>query len=252
MNGENVMRFDKDERRGIDYRRALRYQLDDPEWWMTLLFVTLAMIVPLVGPIVAMGYQATVVEALARGGRNAPPPRFDFGRLADYLLRGLRIFLVRLLMTLLVTPVLFVIILVGNLSGVLLFSQEQPATNLMGCMVMAVVALLFTAVIYGGMAVATPLSLQAAINPDLGGALDLAFVKDFLRRVGRQVIVSHLVLLLISLGAFLGGLLLCFIGIFPAMAVVMIVQAHIYGQLYALYLARGGRPIPTAPGVVVA
>jgi hypothetical protein len=31
------------------------------------------------------------------------------------------------------------------------------------------------------------------------------------------------------------------------MAVVMILQGHIYGQLYGLYLARGGRAIPAAP-----
>ncbi len=246
MNSEVVMRFDKDERRGIDYRRALRYQLDDPEWWMTLLFVTLAMIVPLVGPIVAMGYQGTVVEALARGGRNAPPPRFDFGRLADYLLRGLRMFLVTLLMTLVVTPVLFVIILVGNLSGVLLFTQEQPVTNMMGCMVMAVVALLFTAVMVVGMALVTPLIVRAALDRDLAGIFDFAFLRDFLARAGRETVLAHLVHVGINVLLFIAGVLACFVGVFPALAFGLLVQAHLFGQLYLLYLERGGRRIELA------
>lgn len=247
MNGEMVMRYDEDERRqGIDYRRALRYQLDDPEWWMTLLFVTLAMIVPLVGPVVAMGYQATVVEALARGGRNAPPPRFDFGRLADYLLRGLRMFVVTLLLTLLMTPVLFVIILVGNLSGVLLFSQEQPVTNMMGCLVIGVVAVLFTAVMVVGMALVTPLIIRGALDPDFAGIFDFAFLRDFLARTGRETVLAHLAHVGINLLLFIVGVLACFVGVFPAMAFGLLVQAHLFGQLYLLYVERGGRRIELA------
>lgn len=231
---------------GLDYRRALRYQLDDPEWWMTLLFVTLAMIVPLVGPIVAMGYQGTVIEALARHGRNAPPPRFDFGLLADYLLRGLRMFLVTLLMTLLVTPVLLVVVFVGNLSGVLLFSREQPLTNMMGCTVMLVVALLFTAVMVVGIALVTPLIVRAALDRDFAGIFDFAFLRDFLTRVGRETVIAHLVHVVLNVLLFIAGVLACFIGAFPALAFGTLVQAHLFGQLYLLYLERGGRRVELA------
>jgi hypothetical protein len=40
------------------------------------------------------------------------------------------------------------------------------------------------------------------------------------------------------------GLLVCCVGFYPATTLVMLAQAHIWFQLYQLYLARGGTPIP--------
>jgi hypothetical protein len=40
------------------------------------------------------------------------------------------------------------------------------------------------------------------------------------------------------------GLLLCCVGTYPATALVMLAQAHLYLQLYELFLQRGGEPIP--------
>jgi hypothetical protein len=230
----------------MDYRRALRYQFDSPDWGMNLLFVTLAMLVPLVGPVIAFGYQATVVEALARGGAAAPAPRFDFERLADYLTRGLRVFVVTVLLTLLITPVAFVIVLVGNLSAVFLFAQEDAAASMLGCAVVGLIIVLFIAAMVLAVSLATPLLVRAALDPDLGGVFDVGFARDFLARTWRETVQAHLVHVAINLGLFVLGLLACFIGIFPALTLGTLVQAHLLGQLYLLYLERGGRRIEPA------
>jgi hypothetical protein len=227
----------------IDYQRALRYQLDDDDWWTNLLFVTVGMIVPLVGPVVVMGYQAQVIEALARGGRNAPPPRVDLARFTDYLLRGLRMFLVTVVLTLLLTPVLLVVLFVGNMFGLVLFAQEEMTTSILGFIVVAVAALLFTAVMVVGIVLVTPLFVRAALSPDLAAIFEMAFVRDFFARVGRDTLIAHIVHMLLNLALFLAGLLACFIGVFPAIAFGMLVQAHLFGQLYLLYLERGGRRV---------
>jgi hypothetical protein len=49
---------------------------------------------------------------------------------------------------------------------------------------------------------------------------------------------------------FLGMMAFC-VGMYPAMAIVMLARAHAEYQLYELYLARGGEPIPL-PATVVA
>jgi hypothetical protein len=43
------------------------------------------------------------------------------------------------------------------------------------------------------------------------------------------------------------GLLACCIGVIPAGVIVMMASAHLVGQLYAIFLARGGEPIPLKP-----
>jgi hypothetical protein len=230
----------------LDYRRSLTFLFDDPDWPTTLLLVTLALLVPLVGPIVALGYQATVIEALARDGVGAAAPRFVLDRLADYLLRGLRIWVVTLVLTLLVVPVAFAIVLAGNLFAAVLFGQENATANVLGCLVVAVIAVLFTAAMVGAVALVTPLLVRAAIASDIGAVFDLDFLRDFLARTWRETLVAHLFHVVLNVGLFVAGALACLIGVFPALAIGTIVQAHLLGQLYLLHLERGGRRVGPA------
>jgi len=230
-------------RAGLDYRRALRFLFDDEQWWVTVLFVTLAMLVPLVGPIVALGFQGAVVQSLARGGAAARPPRFEIERLADYLLCGLRLFVVSLLLTVVLVPIALVVLFTGNLGALVLFSRETAVTSVLGCIAVGAMAALFVAVMVLALAAITPLLVRASLDPDLAGIFDLAFARDFLARVGRETVLSLLVHLAINLALFFGGVLACFVGVFPALAFGTLVQAHLMGQLYLLYLGRGGRRI---------
>jgi hypothetical protein len=230
----------------IDHRLAVRTAFSGDDWPQRLLIVTLGMLVPLVGPIAVNGYQTAIAQEIP-SRRDVLPP-LDLQRLTDYLLRGLKVFLVSMAVGLLLVPVAMVVLFGSSLAAAMVGAllQESSLAGVAALAVSLVGGLVFTAVIYLGMALATPFWLQAGLNSDFGGVLDFDFVRDFLRRVGRQVIVSHLVLLLISLAAFVAGVLACVVGVFPAIALVMLVQAHVYGQLYALYLERGGRPIPAA------
>ena len=225
----------------MQHRRALAYVFEQPGWPTTVLFLTVAMLVPLVGPVVAMGYQAVLVEHLARGDDRGWPP-FDFGRLADYLQRGVRLFVVSIVVSVVVAPLAMVVLFAGNITALLVYQPDSALTMaLAGCVVLVEIVL-FCAVLCGGLALTTPLWLRAALDSDLGAAFDLGFVRDFLARTWKPVVVSHAFLLAVSTAAFVGGMLACFVGMFPAMALMMLVQAHTYAQLYRLYRERGGRP----------
>ena len=233
----------------IDYQRALRYQLDDVNWVTTLFFMTLAVIVPLIGPIVALGYQGTVIEALARGGAGAPPPRFDLERLADYLLRGLRMFVVSLLISLILLPIVWlgsVVVLAVVLGATHAMGPGEAVSTAVGCALTGVFGLLAVGLGLGVTVIATPPLVRAALDRDLGGIFDFAFARDFLVRTGIDGWKAHGFLILVNLGLFVLGLLACVVGVFPAVAFGMLVQAHLHGQLYLLYLERGGRRVESA------
>jgi len=233
----------------IDYRRALRYQLDDENWVTTLLCVTVAMIVPLVGGIVALGYQGHVIEALARGGAGAPPPRFDFDQLVDYLLRGLRMFVVSLVVMLVLLPVLWIgsVIMLAVVLGTTHAIGPQSTTGIVvGCGLTGLFVLLYLVVGLAAAVVMTPSIVRAALDRDFGNIFDLAFARDFLARTGRDGWWVHLFIIVLSIGLFIVGLLALIIGVFPAMGFTVLVQGHLYGQLYLLYLRRGGRRVEVA------
>ena len=225
----------------MEHRRAVAYVFEQPSWPTTVLFLTAALFVPLMGPVVAFGYQAVLVEHLARGDDRGWPP-FELDRLSDYLQRGLRVFLVSLVVSVVVTPLAMAVLVVGHAAALLAYDPEVPLTlAVVGCAVLFE-AVAFLAVVYGGLALTTPLWLRAALDSDLGAAFDVGFVRDFLARAWKPLLLSHAFMLAVSSALFLVGLLACFVGVFPAMALMLLVQAHVYAQLYRLYRDRGGRP----------
>ena len=232
----------------MQHSRAFAYVFERPGWPATVGLLTVAIFVPLLGPLLAMGYQSVLVEHLVRHGeRNWPA--VDLGRITDYLHRGLRLFLVSLVVSVVVTPLAMVVLFGGNLTALLLWDPESPLSiALVGCVVILEAAA-FLAVMYAGVAAITPMWVRAALDPDLGGIFDLRFSRDFLARTWKPLLVSHAWMLAASTLLFLAGLLLCFVGMFPAAALIMLLQAYVYAQLYLVYRERGGLPLPgeTAP-----
>jgi hypothetical protein len=240
--------MDSDDR--VDYRQAILGPFASAQWALNVLWVMLGMLVPLIGPIVVMGYQGTMVEALARGGVGAAMPDLQLERLAEYLLRGVRIFVVSLVVGVVVTPLGMAIIFVCNIVAAVLMGH-RGASMVLGFLMIATGVALFLLLLALSMVLTTPLWVKAALESDLGRAFDFAFLRDFLRRAGKETLLAHLFLFVLNLGLMLVGFLACMIGMFPAMAIAMLVQAHVQGQLYLLYVRRGGTvialPPPTAP-----
>jgi hypothetical protein len=228
----------------VDYRRALVAPFEGREWPMTLLWVVLGMAVPLVGPIVVFGYQAMMIERMAREGVGARYPIFELERLAEYLQRGLRMFIVSLLVTVVVTPFAFMVLFGGNIVAAVLMSRQEAASSMLGVVVLCTGVLVFLLLSVLAMALVTPLWIKAALERDLARVFDFGFARDFMRRTGRDAVVAHLFMMVLGLGLMIVGVLACFVGVFPAVGIAMLVQPHLYGQLYLLYLGRGGAGIP--------
>ena len=235
------------------YLRSVSWVFEQKEWPTTLLCLAVASLVPMVGPITASGYQAAAAVELGRGGACEQVRPFDLNALTDYLLKGLRLFLVGLVAGVLIIPIALAgiagLALVAAVGGAGAAGSGTDVGPLLAVVFMTG-GLLISAAAIGISSLATPLWLRAAHLDDLAAAYDFEFCKDFWHRAGLAALACHFGMAGIAIALCLAGMLCCFVGIFPAIALIFLAQAHLYAQLYRLYLERGGTPIvapPTAP-----
>jgi hypothetical protein len=254
---------------------AYRFVFQSPNWVKNLLLGSLCFFVPIVGPMVLIGYLFEVIEWLHRRNEEeklpwvesaggAPPegaiqtgpavsagdfqyaaaeqyPDLDVNRLQAYLMRGVWPFLVQMIVHL---PVGFLyaglyvlmMVLVG-VGG----ASGGPWWLFLGIFLIGFVLTLLLTVVSA--VVMVPLYLRAGLSRDFGSAFSMAFLKDFLKRVGKELVLSQLLLQASGVLLSVVGLLACYFGIFPAMVLWSIAGHHLDYQLYELYLQRGGEPI---------
>ena len=225
----------------MQYFGAYRFLFESPKWAIHLLIGAVCQLVPIVGPLVLMGYVYNVLETKHRHGRDQYPP-FDFNRLSVYLVRGLWPFLVSLVAALPVFLVLVPFILIVAVSGAAAGQDGDPPLFTMA--LFAVGIPLFAVFLFALHVVAQPMILRAGFSQDLGSAFSMTFVRDFLSRVWKELLLSILFLIVTGLLVVLAGLLLFCVGVYAAAVVLLFAQFHFHYQLYELYLQRGGTPIP--------
>lgn len=233
----------------IDYFAAYSYYFAQSNWFLSLLLVTLCQMIPIVGPIAVLGYEFEVILAKHRGASRAYP-EFDFGRFPDYLSRGVWPFLAQLVVMLGLVPIVLVGVF-GSLAMVgFLAAPANPAPMVIVAALPALL-LLFLALMIAMSLVMTPLALRAGLTRDFGQAFNLDFIKDFTRRVGWETVLTTGFLIISGPIVMLAGMLICFVGVYFASTLVILAYTHFKWQLYELYLARGGQPIPLAEEEIV-
>ncbi len=223
------------------YFRAYQYVFDSPKWGMNLLFGSVCQLIPIIGPIVFLGYSYDVIEAMhGQGDRRYPD--FDFNRFVKYLVRGLWPFLVQLIV-LLPVMVLVMILLFAGMATMAASMRERDG----GGMVFVVLIIMVLAVVLVEFLLALvmfPLTLQAGLSQEFALSNLWEFLKDFLKRVWKELVLALLFLMVSSLVVSAAGLLLFCIGVYPATVLITLAHHHFLYQLYELYLQRGGKEIP--------
>ena len=234
--------------RRLQYLAAYQYVFDHPRWYLILLIGTVARFVPIVGPIVLMGYLFGVVEALHRRPRESYPD-FDFNLLGNYLKRGVWPFLVALILMVVAAPIagiLFYVPMIGMFALVSAADQDSsdelvPLVMLLGCgLGMFVFFILVTLI-------SLPSILRAGLQQEFGPAFDFSYIKSFLKLMWRDIILQSLFMMVTSVALMIVGGAMCCVGVYPALVLWVMAAYHFYYQLYELYLARGGMPIPLKP-----
>lgn len=230
----------------MQYMRSYQYIFESPNWMMNVLLVTVAVLIPVVGPMVVFGYQFQIIDALLL--RSPTYPDFDFNRFTDLLKRGIWPFLAAMIAQVILMPLMMILyfgfFMCFGVAGAAMGDSNEGLGLL--CMAVSFVifmlAIILLSVVFG--LVLMPMMLGAGIGQELGPAFNFTFIKDFVARMWKEMILSSLFLSATAMVLMLIGSLLFCIGMYPAMAVMMLANAHLLYQLYNLYLARGGMPIP--------
>ncbi len=234
----------------IEYFRSYQAAVQSPNWVVNLLWGMLALIssgiIFIVGPMIWTGYLYDCVEEL-HTSRGRSLPDFDVNKFSDYLTRGVWPFLVQLVIwfALAATYVLSYIglfVLVAVSAGV-----GEEYTPIVFAIGLPLLALALAAVVIVPLMLLSPLMLRAGLSQDLAIGFKLSWWRDFFRRVGLELVLTTLFVLVTGTLLTTLGCFLVIIGSYVAWAWVTLANAHLSWQLYELYLSRGGEPVPLKP-----
>ena len=214
---------------------------------MNLLLGGVCILIPIIGPIVVLGWAIT-----GFWGRQDEAfetfPAFDFSNFGKYLERGLWPFLVTFVASLVFIPVGWILAIpVMLLAG---FSAQGHNNNAAGCMAVFVtllIVLFFAIMLLAMLFVIVPLKIRASLTQDFVKSFDLRFIRRFIALTWVEILISSLFIMVASIVLWCIGALVFCVGVYFALVVIYFSWTHLYKQLYALYLSRGGEPVPLSP-----
>ena len=232
----------------MNYTDSVSDFFKSPKWMMNLLLGGVCILIPIIGPMVVLGWLIT--GFWGRQDENyATFPEFDFSHFGKYLERGLWPFLVSLVVGLLMVPLIWVVMIPAMFVGGMSAGHNRDL-GCLGGFAFLVMMLFILLIAFGMMLLLTPLKLRAALTQDFGKAFDLGFVKRFVALTWKEIVLSTLFVMVASIVFACAGLIVFCVGAYFASVLTYFSWTHLHKQLYALYLSRGGEPIPLSPKLI--
>jgi hypothetical protein len=226
---------------------AIRFAFSSHVGFGNIALAFLLMIIPIVGPIVLVGWLAESHRRLAR--REGPPVlAFRFNDFVDYLMAGLVPFAAQMCATFIAVFPMSIFMGMGVAVAVPLFSGggEPPIIlillfALFFCVVMLVVMV-------GVMVVMTSLQVRGELTGNFETTFNPAANWAFMKRQWKPIVGHSLLLGLVSIPLVFLGLIVFFIGIYFVAAALQFAQMHLRWQIYELDLRMGGEALPVRAG----
>jgi len=229
----------------MNYTASLTDYFKSRHWLMNTLLGGLCILIPLVGPIVIMGWLVT--GFWARSDENLETfPAFDFSKFGIYLERGIWSFLVAFAASLMLMPIMFLVMISVFLTAGL-FAQSDGQNNWIGILVPVLIVLLYLVGISMVSLLVAPLKLRASLQQDFVKAFNVAFIRRFIALTWKEILLSSLFMMIVGIALSMAGALLFCIGMYFAAVPIYFVWTHLNTQIYLLYLKRGGEPVPRDP-----
>ena len=236
-------------RQELQYLRMYRYVFENPNWatnfgWSMLALASQA-IIPFVGNFVLLGYLYEMVESLHRNPHRMYPD-FDINRFTDYLSRGIWPFLVSLIVSIPMAGVFMMCYFGGMIGTIVAVESESEAVQMgMAILIPVVILLVFGLVLLLNM-ITVPFMLQAGLARNLStdGGLCFRRVRQFMKLTWKELLLGSLFLSVTAIPLFFAGLACCYVGVFAVGPWITFAGTHMQYQLYEIFLARGGEPIP--------
>ena len=234
----------------VDYAASISDFFKSPKWIMNLLLGGVCVLIPIVGPMVIIGWLIT--GFWARQDENFETfPEFDFSHFGKYLERGvwpfLVTFVVSMAFSIVMVPLAWVLMIPAMLVGGFSSGHGANTSSCFGIFAMILMMLFSAVMIFAMMLVLVPLKIRAALTQDFAKSFDVGFVKRFLALTWKEIVISSLFVMLTGLlFVCLGTIVFC-VGVYFAIVLVYFSWTHLHKQLYTLYLSRGGEPVPLSP-----
>lgn len=227
---------------------ALKFLFRDPDWQHNLLIGSVFYMIPMVGALALMGWHCEIMQRLVRK-HPKPIPKLELSDLTHYLGRGVTPFVVSLLMSLPISmgiSVVAVAIMMVGAAGAA--TTREPAVMILvggvGFLLSWVVGLLLGIVMNAAMT-------RAELTEDFGAALALGKIIDYAGKTWWRVLLSNFVYGLVATPLIFIGYALCFVGMYPALIVIVTGMTHLRHQQYASYLLEGGEPVAIKPAATI-
>lgn len=241
----------------MNYSAALTDFFKSSKWVNNLLLGGVCLLIPIVGPIALIGWHGGALFGRSNYKDFHNYPEFEFSKFNLYLERGVWPFLVQLIISMVMIPLLWMLMAVPMFALIALAAaaeKNQAAAEASPLVLSG--SMLFT---FGGFALGIvlmallvkPLMLRALLLQDLGAAFNLTFIKRFIALTWLEQVLCSLFLLIAGLCLMLIGMLAFCIGVYFMAGWLIFSTYHLDRQLYDLYLARGGEPLPVSPKLLV-
>ncbi|MCC9606812.1 DUF4013 domain-containing protein [Blastopirellula sp. JC732] len=226
-------------RDSIDYLGPLSQFSEHPQWVNNLLLPSLILLIPILGAIVVWGYCFEVAAMLLTGRGERPYHGFTFDRFGDYLMRGLWVFLVSFLISLMMQVIMYVFIFGMSLVAAQLGDAGGAIVGIGAIFVPYFLMFLANLLIM-------PALIRVGFTKQFGDGFNFGFMIDFFKRMWLEEILVMLFTMVVAMVVGSLGMLACCVGILPAAVFIMFVTTMLYMQLYQVYVYRGGEVLQIA------
>ncbi|MGE0785467.1 MAG: DUF4013 domain-containing protein [Sandaracinaceae bacterium] len=230
----------------MEYLRGWRALRSDPEWKSKVGVATVLLlssfVIPVLGQLIMGGWLVLALRLAVRGqDAPLPPLRFDIELFKRLLGLGFKPMVAQIVYSL---PIMAVGMVMGCASGALNIAIQRGEAGPVVAVVLGVLFLVYVVTIAICVPLAMVAALRASLMDNLGEAMSFRGVRALFRPILGDVIIGTLVMGLVSFPIVMGGMILCYVGVFPAAVIVSVLNTYFHAELYRRYLEKGGEPLP--------
>jgi hypothetical protein len=233
---------------GIRIIEAFTWLFENPKWVNHSVIAAVILNFPLfplpiLGQIVVMGYLFGCLEDELRQPRFGYAD-FDFKKFGLYLKRGIFPWLINLCITSVGVAIVLFIFVPMLISGVTLINTRDQLWMMLGGFVIGLGYMIYIAALVVVSLLPVPLMLRVGVTQNVREAFEIRWAMSFFRKLLPELFLTVFVISLTTLPLMLMGFVACVVGAWFVAAWLYFVGFRILIQLYELFLARGGEPIP--------
>lgn len=233
----------------MEYLRGYRVFRRDPAWFDKLVVGSILMlsslVVPALGQVIVIGWQAQVMRRAVRGEVTPLPPlTWERPLLTELVLLGFKALVVQLVWTVPVFVVATAVSLALPFALVPTIAESEDPEKTMALVMAAISVVVFVFVLLA-LIPAQVAAMRAELTGRLERGLEVRAVLGFSRAMFRELFVGTLVTAGVGV-LFLAAASLCCVPAFPASVVIVVVQGHFLAQVYERWVERGGEPLDLA------